>query len=328
MPRNTPPFQKTNDRIGAEPPGGLGFEGTGAAGSSKPAEPSKKPAPGLYLTAVPIGNTGDITLRALEILRTVDAVACEDTRNTGRLLSLYGIRASLVPYHEHNADRMRPALLDRIAGGQSVALVSDAGTPLISDPGYKLVREAKARGLMVTSLPGASAALTALQLSGLPSDRFLFAGFPPSKSAARQGFYRDLAAVPATLIFYESAKRLAASLADAAAALGSREAAVGRELTKLFEEVRNGRLDALAAHYAEAGPPKGEIVLVVAPPGPAPAGGGIDLDAALGEALARMSVRDAAAAVAEATGLPRKEVYRRALELSAGSGRPADDGDG
>ncbi|HET8728875.1 MAG TPA: 16S rRNA (cytidine(1402)-2'-O)-methyltransferase, partial [Alphaproteobacteria bacterium] len=252
-------------------------EGTGALGSSKPAAAPGRPTPGLYLTAVPIGNVGDITLRGLETLRSVDTVACEDTRHTAKLLSLHGIRATLVSYHEHNADRMRPFLLDRIAGGASVALVSDAGMPLVSDPGYKLVREAQARGLAVTCVPGASAPLAALVLSGLPSDRFLFAGFPPARSAARLGFFKEISAVPATLVLFESARRLADSLQDAAVALGDREAAVARELTKLFEEVRRGRLDELARHYGEVGPPKGEIVVVIGPP-KAPTAVAVDID--------------------------------------------------
>ena len=219
---------------------------SGGVGASKPAEPVP---PGLYLTAVPIGNARDITLRALDMLAAVDAIACEDTRVTGKLLGLYGISGSLISYHDHNADKMRPAILKRIAQGQSVALVSDAGTPLISDPGYKLVRAAQDQGLTVTCLPGASAPLAGLLLSGLPSDRFLFAGFAPSRSAARRAFFASLSPVQATLVFFESAKRLPASLADLAATLGDREAAVTRELTKRFEEARRGTLASLAEHY-------------------------------------------------------------------------------
>ncbi len=289
------------------------------------AEPSfadtpRKPAPGLHLVATPIGNARDITLRALETLRGVDAIACEDTRTTGRLMARYGIATPLLPYHEHNAAKMRPQLLARMADGQAVALVSDAGTPLISDPGYKLVREAVAAGLAVTHLPGANAAVTALVLSGLPSDRFLYAGFLPSKAAARRTALADLKAVPATLVFYESPQRLPDMLADAAETLGGREAAVARELTKLFEEVRRGPLPVLAAHYAQSGPPKGEVVVVIGPPGDTAAEEPADLDALLRDALAGMSVRDAAATVATATGRPRKEVYARALDIAKGSG--------
>ncbi len=282
---------------------------SGEAGSSKP-------EPGLYLTAVPIGNAGDITLRALTVLAAADAIACEDTRMTGKLLAIYGIKAALLPYHDHNAERMRPAIVARIAAGQAVALVSDAGTPLISDPGFKLVAAVRAAGLAVTCLPGASAPLAALLLSGLPCDRFLFAGFPPARAAARRAAFAELAAVPATLVFFESAPRLAAGLADLAAVLGDRDAAVARELTKRFEEVRTGRLAELAAYYAEAGPPKGEIVVVVGPAMPGAAAtdeAGIERD--LRAALGRASLRDAVAEIAAAYGRPRREVYRQALAL-------------
>jgi 16S rRNA (cytidine1402-2'-O)-methyltransferase len=273
--------------------------------------------PGLYLTALPIGNAGDITLRALDLLRDADVIACEDTRTTGRLMSIYGIATKLIAYHEHNAAEMRPQLLRRIAEGQAVALVSDAGMPLISDPGYKLARAARDEGLMVTCLPGASAPLVGLLLSGLPSDRFLFAGFPPPKSAARRTFLAELAPIAATLILFEAPHRLPECVADLAAVFGDREAAVTRELTKLFEEVRRGPLPELAAHYAEAGPPKGEIVIVIAPPGAAARPTGEDLSAQLRRALAGMSLRDAVEAVATATGEPKREVYRLALDLTA-----------
>ena len=286
------------------------------------AAPPSGPAPGLYLVATPIGNAADITLRALDLLRGADLVACEDTRLTGRLLQRYGIAAKLTPYHEHNAERVRPALLARLREGARVALVSDAGTPLVSDPGYKLVAAAIAEALPVTAAPGPSAALTALLLSGLPPDRFLFAGFLPSRSAARRSALRELAAVPATLIFYESPQRLPESLADMAALLGDRPACVARELTKLYEEVRRDRLAALAAHYAETGPPKGEIVVVTGPPGAAPEPEAADLDALLREALATMRLREAAAHVAAATGLPRRRVYARALDLTRDEERP------
>jgi 16S rRNA (cytidine1402-2'-O)-methyltransferase len=280
------------------------------------AEAPSKPSPGLYLTAVPIGNAQDITLRALDILRRADTVACEDTRHTRKLLDMHGISASLVAYHEHNAAAMRPILLDRIRGGEAVALVSDAGLPLVSDPGFKLARAARDAGLMVTCLPGASAPLTGLLLSGLPTDRFLFAGFPPPRTAARRSFLAEMSAIPATLVFFESPRRLPDSLADMADILGPREAAVTRELTKLFEEVRRARLPALAAAYRLSGPPKGEIVVVVGPPDDDPSVAEEDVDGQLRTALAGGSLRDAVNAVAIATGMPRKAVYARALALS------------
>jgi 16S rRNA (cytidine1402-2'-O)-methyltransferase len=278
-------------------------------------------ARGLSLVATPIGNAADITLRALATLRAADAIICEDTRVTAKLLAIHGIKRPLLAYHEHNAERMRPEIIARLQQGERLALVSDAGTPLISDPGFKLVRAALAAGLPVTALPGPSAAVAALLLSGLPTDRFLFAGFLPPKEAARKSALAELAAVPASLVFFETAPRLAASLADMAAILGEREAAVARELTKLHEEVRRGSLAALAAHYAASGPPKGELVVVLAPPAAeAPALSAAALDAQLAAALEEMSVRDASAAVAAATGLSRRAVYARALVL-AGRGK-------
>lgn len=291
--------------------------------------PSKLAA-GLHIVATPIGNAADITLRALDTLRRADAIACEDTRVTAKLMAIHGIDRPLVPYHEHNAQRMRPVLIGRIRAGEAVALVSDAGTPLVSDPGYKLVRELREAGLPVHALPGPSAPMTALVLSGLPTDRFLFAGFLPSKGAARRTAIGELKGVAATLVLFESAQRLPDTLADLADLLGGREAAVARELTKLYEEVRRGPLPELAAHYAEAGPPKGEVVLVVGPPA---AGEGEaseeDVDGLLREALERLSVRDAAADVAARTGRPRRAVYARALELArapetAHGGNPAE----
>lgn len=276
---------------------------------------AKSLTPALYIVATPIGNLGDLTMRARDILATAELVACEDTRVTGKLLTAFGLKRPLIAYNDHNADKVRPTLLDAVRQGKAVALVSDAGTPLISDPGYKLVRDAAAAGLAVTAAPGPSALLAALVLAGLPTDRFLFAGFLPPKSGARRTALGELAAVPATLVFYESGPRLAASLADMAAVLGDRPAAVARELTKLFEEVRRDPLSALAAHYTEAGPPKGEIVIVVG--APAELGASADtLDAALRRALQDNSTRDAAALVAGETGLPRKQVYARALELA------------
>jgi len=280
----------------------------------------------LGLVATPIGNLGDISARALDWLRAADLIACEDSRVSGRLLQHFGIDKKLIAYHDHNAEEIRPVLLRHLAAGERVALISDAGTPLISDPGYKLVREAAAAGIKVTALPGPSAPLMALILSGLPTDRFLFAGFLPVKSAARRQVAAELAAVPASLIFFETAPRLAESLADLGAMLGDRPAAVARELTKLYEEVRRGTLLELAAHYRDAGPPRGEIVLVVGPPAPE-TDIAFDLDAALRAALAKMSVKDAAALVAANSGLKRRQVYARALELAqqTSSGDQAED---
>ncbi|MEO5373650.1 MAG: 16S rRNA (cytidine(1402)-2'-O)-methyltransferase [Alphaproteobacteria bacterium] len=258
-----------------------------------------------------------MSARAREVLAAADVIACEDTRVTGKLLELVGIAArGLTPYHDHNAARARPILLERLRQGETVALVSDAGTPLVSDPGYRLVRACLDEGISVAAVPGPSAVLTALSVSGLPCDRFLFAGFPPNRRSARRSALAEVAEVPATLVFYESAQRLAASLADMAEILPGRDAAVARELTKLFEEVRRGPLSELARHYAEAGPPKGEIVIVVAPPPPPPPMESTELDALLRQALEGASVRDAAAAVAASTGLPRRQVYARALALA------------
>lgn len=263
---------------------------------------------------------GDITYRAVEVLRAADAVACEDTRVTGKLMARLGLDRPLLSYHEHNADKAGPALVARLKEGAVVALVSDAGTPLVSDPGYRLVRQCVAEGIMVTALPGPSAVLTALQLSGLPSDRFLFAGFLPAKANARRQALRELAAVPASLVFYESPNRLGESLADMAAVLGSREAAVARELTKLHEEVVRGDLFFLANAYAET-PPRGEVVVVVAPPADALPADADELDSRLRRAVEEgASVKDAAALVAAETGHPRREIYARALKLFRGSG--------
>ena len=251
------------------------------------------------------------------MLGSADVIACEDTRVTARLLQRYAITTPRTPYHEHNAARARPRLLRRLAEGEVVALVADGGTPLISDPGYRLVRAAIAAGVPVTSLPGPSAVTAALSIAGLPTDRFLFAGFLPSRGAARRRALDELATVPASLVVFESPRRLAASLADMAAALGPREATVGRELTKRFEEVRRGRLDALAAAYAAQSPPRGEIVVVIGPPSPRDGAVAAPGDA---DALLRAALRDApparaAAEVARATGLARRDLYARALAL-------------
>jgi 16S rRNA (cytidine1402-2'-O)-methyltransferase len=271
--------------------------------------------PGLHLVATPIGNAADITLRALEVLRQVDVIACEDTRVSAKLLALHGISTARIAYHDHNAARMRPRLIAQLQRGQRIALISDAGTPLVSDPGYKLVRAALEAGVPVHAAPGASAPLTALLLSGLPCDRFFFAGFLDSRQTARRKDLASLAAIPATLIFFESPQRLAASLADMAATLGDRPAAVARELTKFYEEVARDNLSALAARYETDGAPKGEIVVVVGPPLEVEATAD-ELDRQLIAALATASVRDATATVAAATGLPRKTVYARALTLA------------
>lgn len=269
-------------------------------------------APGLYIVATPIGNLGDITLRAAEVLRAVSAVACEDTRVTGKLLNHLGAKQRMIRYDDHASDETRDYLLG-LAGEAPIALVSDAGTPLISDPGYKLVRAARERGIAVTSLPGPSAAIVGLTLSGLPSDRFLFAGFLPNRDKARGEALAALAGVPATLVFYETAPRLADALHAIAEALPGREVAVARELTKRFEECRSGTPADLAAHYATH-PPKGEIVLMVGPPVEGP-GEPVDVDALLRAALAHDKPSQAAAQVAKVTGLDRKTLYARALEL-------------
>ena len=268
-------------------------------------------APGLYIVATPIGNLGDITLRAIEVLGAAAVIACEDTRVTGKLLNHLGLKKRMVRYDDHADASARDRLLAAMRD-EPVALVSDAGTPLVSDPGYRLVRAAREEGIMVTSLPGPSAAVVALTLSGLPNDRFLFAGFLPNKAKAREDVLRELAAVPATLMFYETAPRLLDALAAIGAVLPGREVAVARELTKRFEECRHGEPAEIAAHYT-AHPPKGEIVLLVAPPSDEP--GDFDADALLREALAEEKPSQAAARVAKATGLDRKTLYARALEL-------------
>jgi len=285
------------------------------AASDGAARETPRFAAGLYIVATPIGNLRDITLRALDILAAADVIACEDTRVTEKLMSRYGLAGRRLAYHEHNAERMRPLLIEKLKAGGTVALVSDAGTPLISDPGFKLVRAAIGEGIAVTTLPGPSAALAALVLSGLPSDRFFFQGFLPPKEAARRRVLGEIANLSATLIVYETGPRLAATLADMAELLGDRPAAVARELTKLYEELHRSGLAALAAHYAAAGAPKGEIVIVVggADAAAREAVSDDELDAALDAALATMSVKDASAAVAEATGRPRRDVYQRAL---------------
>lgn len=277
-------------------------------------------APGLYLVATPIGNLGDIGLRALAILAAADVIACEDTRVSRKLTEHYGVATPLTPYHEHNAADARPRLLRRLAAGEAVALISDAGTPLISDPGYRLAREASAAGHAVIALPGASSVLAALAVAGLPTDRFFFEGFLPAKDAARQKRIRELTRIPATLVLFETGPRIAAALGALAAELGPREAAVCRELTKLHEEVRRSSLDALARDYAGGAETRGEFVVVIAPPVERQAETQ-DIDAMLRQALARTSVKEAVGEVASATGASRRDVYQRALAL-----KDADDG--
>jgi len=271
--------------------------------------------PGLYIVATPIGNLGDITVRAADTLRAADVIAAEDSRVTAKLLRHLGIRKPIVAYHDHVGDGVRPALIARMRS-ESVALVSDAGTPLISDPGFKLVRDARAAGITVTTLPGPCAAIAALTLAGLPTDRFLFAGFLPSKAKARGEAIAELGQIRATLVFYESGPRLGASLSALAEGLGNREACVAREITKLYEEAIGGTLTELAARYADA-PPKGEIVIVVAPPGEAEPASESEADAALAEALTRLSVGRAASEVAAKLKLDRRTLYARALALKA-----------
>lgn len=284
-----------------------------------PRTPDSDLDPGLYIVATPIGNMGDITLRAIDVLGKVDLIACEDTREAGKLTTVYDITADKVPYHDHNAAEMRPKIVNAIKQGGSIALISDAGMPLVSDPGYKLVEAVIAEGLPVTCIPGATASLSALVLSGLPTDRFMFAGFLPPKTVARKQALSEVAHVPATLIFYETAPRLEDSLADMLEMLGDRPAAVARELTKKFEEVQRGTLSALVAHYKAKGAPKGEIAIVVG----APKAGDVEtwtdeaVDALLFKMLEdeKLSVKDAAGVVAAKSGRRKSDVYQRAVFL-------------
>jgi 16S rRNA (cytidine1402-2'-O)-methyltransferase len=272
-----------------------------------------KTPPGLYIVATPIGNLSDMSPRGAETLRQADLIAVEDSRVTAKLLAHLGIRRPMIPYHDHNADRVRPELLARMQA-EAVALVSDAGTPLISDPGYKLVRDARAAGINVTTIPGPSAAIAALTLAGLPTDRFAFFGFLPAKAGAKASAIAEAAAFRGTLVFYESGPRLAATLTALRAGLGDRAAAVAREISKRFEETVTGSLAELAGRYADA-PPKGEIVIVVGPPGEAEPIGDDAIDAALAEAMGRLSPSRAAAEVAERLGVARRLVYERAQRL-------------
>lgn len=270
---------------------------------------------GLYLVSTPIGNLGDISDRAVKTLKSADIVACEDTRVTAKLFSLLGISAPLTPYHEHNADKIRPALMKRLKNGETVALVSDAGTPLVNDPGYRLVQDCIAENVYVTAVPGASAVLTALQLSGLPCHRFLFSGFLPVKSAARKKELKELSTVNSTLIFYEAPQRIGETLDDMLDVLGDRRIAVARELTKRFEETLRAPLSQVIANYRKNGVPKGEFVLVVAPPDKEEKIGEEKLKEILVSALQKMSLKDAVAQTVKMTGLNKKQVYETALAL-------------
>jgi len=273
----------------------------------------EKLPPGLYIVATPIGNLGDLSPRAADVLRRADLIAVEDTRVTARLLQHAGSSARMIPYHDHNAERVRPGLVARMAS-EAVALVSDAGTPLISDPGYKLVRDARAAGVTVTTIPGPSAAIAALTLAGLPTDRFAFFGFLPARPGARAAAIAEASAFPGTLLFYESGPRLGATLEALANGVGNRDAAVAREISKAYEETVTGTLAELATRYADAAP-KGEIVIVVAPPAEAPPAAAEEVDAALAEALARLPPAKAAGDVAKRLGADRKALYARAMEL-------------
>ncbi|QIG79274.1 16S rRNA (cytidine(1402)-2'-O)-methyltransferase [Stakelama tenebrarum] len=291
-------------------------------------------SPGLYIVATPIGNLGDLSPRAAEILMNADLVAVEDSRVTARLLQHIGTKRPMTPYHDHNAEAVRPGLIARMAS-EAVALVSDAGTPLISDPGYKLVRDARAAGHAVVTIPGPCAAVAALTLAGLPTDRFFFLGFLPPKQQARAEAIAEIASVRATLILYESGPRLSACLSALAEGLGDREAAVAREISKKFEECVTGSLSMLAERYADA-PPRGEIVVIVGPPGEAPPATEEDADTALAEALSRLPASKAAGEVAKKLGLDRKALYARALGMKdpplplaggAGGGHPTSSND-
>ncbi|MFN0023969.1 MAG: 16S rRNA (cytidine(1402)-2'-O)-methyltransferase [Parvularculaceae bacterium] len=275
-------------------------------------------APGLYVAATPIGNLGDVTYRVIEALKGADKILCEDTRQTAKLLAAYGIDTPMSPYHDHNASLVRPGIIAALHGGARYMLVSDAGTPLISDPGAKLVREARAAGVAVIPLPGPSAFVAALSAAGVRTDRFLFAGFPPPKAEARRTFFRELVSVKASLVFYEGPSRLGESLAAMAEVFGPRRAVVARELTKIYEEFVEADLPALAARYALQDP-KGEIVVIVDPPAEEAAPLPAEIDAFLVAALQTQPLKAAAAAAADAFSIPRKEAYARALVLKAGA---------
>ena len=276
--------------------------------------------PALYLVATPIGNLSDISVRALQVLAAADVMACEDTRVTRVLLQRYGIRRRVSAYHEHNADSAGPKLIAEVAAGRSVALASDAGTPLVSDPGHRLVEAAIEAGIRVVPIPGASAVLAALSVSGLPSGAFFFAGFLSAKDGQRRTRLDELKAVPGTLVFFESPRRLAASLVAMVEVLGDRPAAVCRELTKTFEEARRGSLADLAAHYAEADTPKGEIVICVGPPLAVEQASAEDTDRLLLSLAAEMGASRAASEAARMTGTKKADLYRRLMELKDDAG--------
>jgi 16S rRNA (cytidine1402-2'-O)-methyltransferase len=278
-------------------------------------EQKKTLSSGLYVVATPIGNLSDLSLRAIEVLKNVDVIACEDTRITSKILNKHSIETKMITYHEHNANRARLNLTKLLKAGKSIALVSDAGTPTISDPGYKLVRECIENDLGITTIPGASAAITGLTLSGLPTNRFLFAGFLNSKKAQRKRELIELSKVPATLVFYESAKRLLITLDDMAKYLGDRPAAIARELTKRHEEVRRDTLSILSKHYHTVGAPKGEVVIFVSPPLKPPPLSDSDLDDLILKQLRTLSVRDTTAKIAFETETPKRRVYSRAIKL-------------
>ena len=286
--------------------------------ASKPVAQNNELKPGLYIIATPIGNARDITLRAIDILQIADVIVCEDTRVTAKLLAIHHITRPLIAYHEHNSELAGPKILNRLKRGEVVALVSDAGTPLISDPGFRLVQACAQENIYATHLPGASSVLTSIVLAGLPTDRFLFAGFPPNKQGKRTNFFEGLKFVQATLIFFENPKRIIKSLNNMASVFGPRDAAVGRELTKKFEEIQRGSLQKLSDHYIQVGVPKGEVTIVISPPTAnemeTPQE---DIDRLLKKVLAISSVKDAVSAVVKATGAQKRDVYTRALELSA-----------
>jgi 16S rRNA (cytidine1402-2'-O)-methyltransferase len=277
-------------------------------------------APGLHVVATPIGNLGDITIRALSTLAAAETVLCEDTRTSGRLMERFAIRTRLSPYHEHNARDVRPGILERLKQGAAIALISDAGMPLVSDPGYRLVKEAAEMGIPVTACPGPSAVLTGLALSGLPTDRFLFAGFVPQKQGERRRLFAEFAKLKATLIFFESPHRIVETLHDLATVLPGRAVAVTRELTKLHEEVLRGTAAEIAAQLEARTSVKGEITLLVGPPVEEEAVQEADLDAAIAEALADMPASKAASEVAKRFNLSRSDVYQRILAAKGGDG--------
>ena len=315
-PRPGPGPESRPDETKAREGAGKSYPVNATEGQIETDAPASALAPGLYITATPIGNASDITLRGLNVLKSCDAIVAEDTRVTSRLLAIHGISRPLLVYNDHNAPSVRPKLLDRLRAGARLALVSDAGTPLVSDPGHKLVTAARDEGISVFPVPGPSAALAALTVSGLPSEKFLFAGFLPAKTGERRTALSELGSIPATLIFFESAQRLAETLADMAEILGSREAVVARELTKLHEETRRGRLSELAAFYAGLGPPKGEITLVIGPGEPQESEANpLKIDALLAQVLPLMPVKSASALIADLTGASKRWVYNRALAL-------------